>query len=143
MVKCVVLVACAKRGSVQGLDIQRVRVITPPPPLPLPPPPLVAVRMANALLVIVEAVMGVVVGVGYVSLVSMGWRRHRTWHASEERVVARAPSLRQYNSDDDDKDEDEDEDEGDDDEDDDDEDPPPAAFPSRTGREHPAEVMVT
>ena len=138
---CVVLIACATSGSVQGLDKQRVRVITPP--LPLPPPPLVAVRMANALLVIVEAVMGVVVGVGYVSLVSMGWRRHRTWHASEERVVARAPSLRQYNSDDDDKDEDEDEGDDDDEEDDDDEDPPPAAFPSRTGRVHPAEVMVT
>ena len=41
------------------------------------------------------------------SLVSVGWRRHSTWQAFEERVVTRAPSLRQYTNEDNDEEEDE------------------------------------
>ena len=55
------MLACAKSGSEQGVDIQRVRVITP---LPAPPPLLVVALVAK-----VAVEVGLRVGV---SVVSMG-----------------------------------------------------------------------
>ena len=74
------------------------------------------------------------------SLVSVGWRRHSTWQAFEERVVTRAPSLRQYTNEDNDEEEDEEDEEV---EDEPPPPPPPGCVPFSTGSEHPVEVMMT
>ena len=66
------MLACAKSGSEQGMDIQRVRVITP---LPAPPPLLIVALVAKLVVEVGVGLREVRVGV---SVVSMGWSRHTT-----------------------------------------------------------------